>query len=76
MLTIEWQRLGISLGYDMPSLVADAGLAERYDEAIGRAEELYRTLAPDFPEQASYAVALAHASATSCNSTRESDAPD
>ena len=35
-----------------PSLVADAGLAERYDEAIGRAEELYRTLAPDFPEQA------------------------
>ena len=60
MLTIEWQRLGISLGYDMPSLVADAGLGERYDEAIGRAEELYRTLAPDFPEQASYAVALAH----------------
>ena len=34
--------------------------AEHYDEAIGRAEELYRTLAPDFPEQASYAVALAH----------------
>ena len=26
MLTIEWQRLGISLGYDMPELVADAGL--------------------------------------------------
>jgi thymidylate synthase ThyX len=60
MLTIEWQRLGVSLGYDMPTLVADAGLAERYDEAIGRAEELYRTLEPDFPEQASYAVALAH----------------
>jgi thymidylate synthase ThyX len=60
MLTIEWQRLGISLGYDMPSLVAEAGLAEHYDEAIGRAEELYRTLTPEFPEQASYAVALAH----------------
>jgi thymidylate synthase ThyX len=60
MLTIEWQRLGISLGYDLPNLVVDAGLAERYDDAIGRAEELYRTLAPDFPEQASYAVALAH----------------
>ncbi len=60
MLTIEWQKLGIALGYDMPDLVADAGLGERYDEAIRRAEELYRTLAPDFPEQASYAVALAH----------------
>ncbi len=60
MLTMEWQRLGISLGYDMPDLVADAGLAERYDEAIDRAEELYRSLVPDFPEQASYVVALAH----------------
>ena len=60
MLTIEWQRLGISLGYDMPGLVDEAGLAERYDEAIGRAEDLYRSLRPEFPEQASYAVALAH----------------
>ncbi len=34
MLTIEWQRLGVSLGYDMPGIVADAGLGERYDEAI------------------------------------------
>ena len=60
MLSMEWQRLGISLGYDMPDLVADAGLAEHYDEAIDRAEELYRSLLPDFPEQASYVVALAH----------------
>jgi thymidylate synthase ThyX len=60
MLSMEWQRLGISLGYDMPELVADASLAEHYDEAIDRAEELYRSLVPDFPEQASYVVALAH----------------
>ena len=60
MLTIEWQRLGISLGYDMPELVGDAGLGDQYIEAIGRAEDLYRTLAPDFAEQAVYAVALAH----------------
>jgi thymidylate synthase ThyX len=60
MLTIEWQRLGISLGYDVPDLVEEAGLGERYDEAIGRVELLYRALLPDFPEQASYAVALAH----------------
>lgn len=60
MLTIEWQRLGVSLGYDMPDIVAEAGLGERYDEAIRRAEDLYRSLAFDFPEQAPYAVALAH----------------
>src|SRR6202043_1966613 len=60
MLTMAWQRLGISLGYAMPKLVADAGLADRYDEVISRAEELYRSLRPDFPEQASYVVALAH----------------
>jgi thymidylate synthase ThyX len=60
MLTIEWQRLGISLGYDMPELVAESGLHEGYTEAIERAEDLYRTLAPHFGEQATYAVALAH----------------
>jgi thymidylate synthase ThyX len=60
MLTIEWQRLGISLGYDMPELVAESGLGEGYTEAIERAEDLYRTLAPHFGEQATYAVALAH----------------
>jgi thymidylate synthase ThyX len=60
MLTIEWQSLGIALGYDMPDLVADAGLGERYDDAVAHAEALYRSLAPDFPDQATYAVALAH----------------
>jgi thymidylate synthase ThyX len=60
MLTVEWQQLGIALGYDMPDLVADAGLGGRYDEAVERAEDLYRSLRDDFPEQASYAVALAH----------------
>jgi thymidylate synthase ThyX len=60
MLTMEWQPLGIALGYDMPDIVAEAGLGDRYDEAIHRAEDLYRSLLPDFPEQASYAVALAH----------------
>jgi thymidylate synthase ThyX len=60
MLTIEWQRLGIGLGFDMPELVAEAGLGERYTDSIERAEDLYRTLAPDYVEQAAYAVALAH----------------
>ncbi len=60
MLTIEWQRLGISLGYDMPEMVAEAGVADQYGATIGRAEDLYRDLLPNFAEQASYAVALAH----------------
>jgi thymidylate synthase ThyX len=60
MLTIEWQRLGITLGYDMPELVADAGVSDDYHMTIARAEDLYRTLRPHFPEQAAYAVALAH----------------
>jgi thymidylate synthase ThyX len=60
MLTIEWQPLGIALGYDMPEAVAEAGLDTRYADAIGRAEDLYLSLRTDFPEQASYAVALAH----------------
>jgi thymidylate synthase ThyX len=60
MLTIEWQPLGVALGYDMPELVAQAGLDDSYHDAISRAEDLYHTLLPDFPEQASYAVALAH----------------
>jgi hypothetical protein len=60
MLTVEWQRLGVSLGYDMPDLVAESGLGDRYDEAITRAEDLYWSLFPEFPEQASYAAALAH----------------
>jgi thymidylate synthase ThyX len=60
MLTIEWQQLGIALGYDMPELVADAGVSDAYRATIDRAEDLYRTLRPHFPEQATYAVALAH----------------
>ncbi len=60
MLTIEWQRLGVALGYDMPAIVDEAGLGADYHDAISRAEALYRTLLPEFPEQASYAVALAH----------------
>jgi len=60
MLTIEWQRLGVGLGYDMPDLVGEAGLAGGYADAIARAEELYHALRPQFPEQATYAVALAH----------------
>jgi thymidylate synthase ThyX len=60
MLTIEWQPLGGALGYDVPEVVAEAGLTDRYTASLERSRELYETLAPGFPDQASYAVALAY----------------
>ena len=40
LLTIEWQPLTVDLGYDVPEVVVEAGLAARYEEslrALGRA---------------------------------------
>jgi hypothetical protein len=60
ILTIEWQPLGGALGYDVPEVVAESGLTDRYTASLERSRELYEALAPSFPEQASYAVALAY----------------
>jgi thymidylate synthase ThyX len=60
MLTIEWQALGAGLGYDVPDVVADAGLEDRYVASLERSRELSEVLAPSFPVQAAYAVALAY----------------
>jgi len=59
MLTIDWQGLGPDLGYDIPDAVEEAGLADRYRGSIERSRELHLALAPRFPQQAAYAVALA-----------------
>ncbi len=59
MLTVEWQPLGASLGYDVPEVVEEAGITDRYSASLERSRELYEALAPTFAEQASYAVALA-----------------
>ncbi len=60
MLTIEWQPLGPYLGYQVPQLVVDAHLDSAYVAALDRSAQLYEFLAPIFPEQAQYAVALAY----------------
>jgi thymidylate synthase ThyX len=60
MLTIEWQRLGPYHGYDVPPEIVDAGLTDPFVDAMERSAELHDALALDFPEQASYAVALAY----------------
>ncbi|MDE3087728.1 MAG: FAD-dependent thymidylate synthase, partial [Acidobacteriota bacterium] len=58
MLTIEWQPLGTGLGYEVPELVADAGVADQYEASMVRSAELHDAVDPLFPEQAAYAVAL------------------
>ena len=60
ILTIEWQPLGAALGYDLPDVVDESGLSDRYVASLERSRELYDVLAPAFPDQAGYAVALAY----------------
>ena len=60
MLTIEWQPLGVELGYEVPDVVADAGLEARYVASLERSRELAEALATPFPLEAAYAVALAY----------------
>jgi len=59
LLTIEWQPLTVDLGYDVPDIIREAGLADRYEEALARSAALYYEMREEFPEQAQYAVALA-----------------
>ncbi|MDE3107702.1 MAG: FAD-dependent thymidylate synthase [Acidobacteriota bacterium] len=59
MLSIEWQPLTVELGFDVPELVHEAGLADEFESSLERSAELYHDLREDFPNQAQYAVALA-----------------
>ena len=58
MLTIEWQPLGTSMGYAVPDVVEEAGVAEQYEASMARSAELHDALAGLFPDQSAYAVAL------------------
>lgn len=60
MLTIEWQPLGTRLGYDVPDVVGEGGLTHRYVESLERSRALADALAPSFPVESAYAVALAY----------------
>ena len=60
MLTIEWQPLGPALGYDIPDTVEEAGLTDRYVASLERSRELHEAMAPAFPVESAYAVALAY----------------
>jgi thymidylate synthase ThyX len=59
MLTIEWQPLTPVLGYDVPDVVTESGMAPEFESSLARCQDLYDTMVPLFPYQAPYAVALA-----------------
>lgn len=60
MLTVDWQSLDVSLGYDMPAIIEEAELDVEYEETMERSRALYIDLARTMPEQAGYAVSLAY----------------
>jgi thymidylate synthase ThyX len=60
MLTIEWQRLTPRHGFVRPEAIIDAGVQSEFDAAMERSASLFDALEPWFPEQASYAVAMAY----------------
>ncbi len=60
MLTIEWQDLTTRHGYETPPELEQAGVAERWHEALERSAALYERLLPDHPSQAQYAVCFAY----------------
>lgn len=60
MLTIEWQGLSPDHGYAVPDAVEESGLAMQYRDSMERSASLYGALADPFPNQAQYALALAH----------------
>ena len=60
MLTIDWQQLTPRHGYVRPDEIDAAGQTAAFDDAMARSSDLFDALADEFPQQASYAVALAY----------------
>jgi thymidylate synthase ThyX len=46
-------------GYVRPELIEEAGMADVFDDTMARSAALYDALHDEFPEQASYAIAMA-----------------
>ena len=60
MLTLQAQPLTPRLGYDVPPEVADAGAGDAYDAVQAACAQLHDALAEVVPDEAAYAVTLAH----------------
>ena len=59
LATTEWQPLSCDLGYDIPDVIVEAGLAARFADSLEQSAALYHELVGPFPMQSQYAVALA-----------------
>lgn len=60
LLTLQAQPLTADLGYDVPPEVVGAGMEVEYRETQQRCADLYERLRETVPDDASYAVTLAH----------------
>ena len=60
MLSVEWQALTPSLGYDLPEAISESKQEARYVETLELSKDLYEALSGVFSVQAPYAVALAY----------------
>jgi thymidylate synthase ThyX len=60
ILTQERQLLTTDLDYFMPPEVVEAGLEKEYKAAMQKAQEAYKTISSEFPEEAQYVVPMAY----------------
>lgn len=57
----EWQKLGINYGYDVPELVTEAGLEEKFCQCFDLSEKLYKLLqGKGLEAEAQYASLFGH----------------
>lgn len=60
MLTMEWQDLTPRHGFEMQADLDEMGAGAPFREAMEASATLWERIAPDLPEQAQYAVAMAY----------------
>lgn len=60
MLTIEWQPLGVGLGFGTPTQVAECGLSDEWNRVMGEAAEIYCDIPDDLSWARSYVVPMAY----------------
>jgi thymidylate synthase ThyX len=60
MMTQSPQAPTVELGYAVPRAIDEAGLGDRFRDAIEQATDVSRAIARDFPREAAYLVTNAH----------------